>query len=167
MDEEHLENMRKYDYTLKRLVLMPLHEYERKSAERIIDECFQRYYRVNEVHDEMQWTWMDTYEGIKSTLIYGNERLDEYQGENLDWWDDRICNLDDIDDYLSEYVNLRGFLNFIKIQSQVNHLRLSQNAETMVYVINKLFVHYVEHRVDTNRDEKNYQINLVKANEQD
>lgn len=144
---------------------MPLHDYERKHAEEIIDSSFKRYYRVHEVNDEMSWTWMDTYRNVKRALIDGNERLDNYQGENLDWWEDRICNLDDIEDCLAEYISLRGFLNFVKSQSRVNHLRLSENAETMVYAINKLLVHYVERLVQQKQENHTYNIQLVKSNE--
>jgi hypothetical protein len=164
MDETNLEFMRKYDYTLKRLVLIPLHDYERKNAERCIDDCFMRYGKIHEIID-FQWTHWETYDSLKSTLINGNERLDNYQGENMDWWEERICGYDDLDACLGEYIVMRGFLNFLKFQSRVKHLRLSENAETMVYAINKLFVHYVEQSVQQKQENHTYNIQLVKSNE--
>ena len=147
MDETNLELMRKYDYTQKRLVLMPLHDYERKGAEEVIDYCCKRYYKLDASEDEIEWTWMDTYTKVKSSLIDGNERLDNHLGESLDWWEERVCNLDDIEDYLGQYLSMRAFLNAVRHRAYFTNLRLAQNAETMVYAINKLFVHYVEHKV--------------------
>ena len=162
MDETNLELMRKYDYTQQRLVLMPLHDYERTGAEEVIDYCCKRYYKLDEFEGEIEWTWMDTYTKVKSALMDGNERLDNYYGENLDWWEERVCNLDNIDDYLGQYLSMRGFLNHVKHRTYFTHLRLSQNAQTMVHAINKLFVHYVEQKV---RFEMESLENINKENE--
>ena len=164
MDETNLEFMRN-NWNTGRLVLIPLSEHDRPRTEQLIDDLYKQFYKTEEVNDDAYWTWMDSYGGLKRALTTGNVRLDDYKGDNLNWWESRICSGDDLGDYLIEYVSIKKFLNFISIRTSRDHVKLSENAQTMANAIDRMFVHYVEYKANEERMKNDFKIKLVKANE--
>ena len=154
MDETNLELMKNYNYTFEKLFMISATKSEENELEKIIDNAFKRWYQVDDIPDNSQWTWIDTYDNVKMTLIHGSARLDDYRGENLDWWDERIHSGDDFLSQWGMYLSMRGFLKNLGMLSYSNHHILEHNSNTLVKAINRLFIHYIEDEVQKQRREK-------------